>query len=197
MAVALIVIFWIIKMSFVFYLVDATFRMTMMIVLFPLLILAYAFKKTRGWANKGFLVIINVSAFMMFIGVVLAMILMAIEQIIIDNNNFYQDAEQKDADTMVVSLSMMLLGFLALSSMGIANGLANSFVGGGGDSNFAKKGAKVLAAGARKLANVITGGATAGLNAYIESHEKLKAMKEKMEKIKKKANKLAGRRTKG
>ena len=197
MAVALIVIFWIIKMSFVFYLVDATFRMTMMIVLFPLLILAYAFQKTRKWANAGFLVIINVSAFMMFIGVVLAMILMAIEQIIIDNNNFYQDAEQKDADTMVVSLSMMLLGFLALSSMGIANGLASSLVGGGGDSDFAKKGAKVLAAGARKLANVITGGATAGLNAYIESHEKLKEMKEKIEKIKKKANKLAGRKTNG
>ena len=133
----------------------------------------------------------------MFIGVILAMILMAIEQIIIDNNNFYQDATQKDADTMVLSLSMMLLGFLALSSMGIANGLASSLVGGGGDSDFAKKGAKVLAAGARKLFDVISAGATAGLNAYIESHEKLKAIREEMEKIKKKANKLAGRKTKG
>ena len=40
--------FTIIKLAFVFYLVDTVFRFTMMIVLLPLLIMGYAFPQTKG-----------------------------------------------------------------------------------------------------------------------------------------------------
>ena len=63
--IVLWVVFFIVRISFVFYVVDATFRMGMMVILFPLLVIAYPFKVTRTWANKGFNIIISVSALMM------------------------------------------------------------------------------------------------------------------------------------
>ena len=196
MSLLLSLCFIIVRVTFVFYLVDTTFRMTMMLVLFPLLIISYAFSVTRGWATTGFKIILNVSALIMFIGVTMAMILNAVE-IVIDNFDGLAVRTGEEADNTIVFLVILLLAFLVISSMEIAKTLTDGLVGGGTEASFASQGATVLAWIAKRGVNLLTIGATAGINAYIEKNEKLKKARDRIKNMRKKADMLAGRGYKG
>ena len=189
-------IFTIVKVSFVFYLVDSIFRMNIVVIILPFLILAIPFKATRGWAKEGMLTIFNSAACMMCIAIIATMSMLAM-QLLINNNstNFGDQAVYQEFG--VIPLSILLIAFLILKSIGLAVSLANSIVGGGGSTNFQKKIGKLAAFVAKKAFGFITSGAGNIFTNIIEKHQKLREAKKKIQKIKQKANgvlnSLAGR----
>ena len=87
----ILICFTIVKLGFIFYLVDSIFRFTMMAIILPILVMSYAFKQTSSWAKNGFLTIINSAALMMFMGIMMSMALLAMEKIITDNSDIFND----------------------------------------------------------------------------------------------------------
>lgn len=139
--------FTIVKLGFVFYLVDSIFRFTMMAVILPILVMSYAFKQTSSWAKNGFLTIINSAALMMFMAVMMSMALLAMEQIISDNSAIFDDGASKNsfAEFSIPFMCIMLIGFLIASSVNLAQQVTDSLVGGNSDSAFQKRAGKLAA----------------------------------------------------
>lgn len=144
--------FTFVKLGFVFYLVDSIFRFTMMATILPILIMSYAFKQTSSWAKHGFLTIINSAALMMFMAVMMAMALLAMEKIISDNANIFSGAGvEKEAykrtfsEFSVPFMCIMMIAFLIVSSISIAQQVTDSLVGGNSNSAFQKRAGKLTA----------------------------------------------------
>ena len=137
----MMLLFTFIKLGFVFYLVDSIFRFAVMVMLMPILIMAYAFKKTQEWTITGFKTILNSAAFMLCIAVVILIAMAAIQQILLDNREIFENRLRilELADFSKPMLMLMLVGFLLVESMGIAQSIADDLVGGGGKANFQKQ----------------------------------------------------------
>lgn len=133
--------FTIVKLGFVFYLVDSIFRFTMMAVILPILVMSYAFKQTSSWAKNGFLTILNSAALMMFMAVMMSMALLAMEQIITDNADIFNDTvnELSFSEFSIPFMCLMLVAFLIVSSVELAQQVTDSLVGGNSDSAFQKR----------------------------------------------------------
>lgn len=185
------VVFLIVRVSFVFYVVDATFRMGMMIVIFPLLVMAYPFKVTRSWANKGFNIILNVSALMMFMGIVLAATMLAL-QFVVDESGGLEFDPAESVGAFPLCITVLLIAFLALSSMDVAKSITDKLVGGGVTANFAKQGAGVLASLGKKAFGIATGAA----GKLLKSTKFGKKVSESVGAGVLKANQMAGRESK-
>ncbi len=141
--IIMLLLFLFIKIGFVFYLVDSIFRLAMMILILPILIMAYAFKPTRNWTTSGFATILNSAAFMMCIAIVILMALAATQQILIDNKELFESDKASLADFSKPLLMLMLVAFLLVGSMNIAKSIADDLVKGGGDANFQKTVGKI------------------------------------------------------
>ena len=190
------VIFLFVKISFVFYLVDSIFRMNIIVIILPFLILAIPFKFSRKWAKGGIETIFNSSAVMMCIAIIATMAMLAMQTIIKDNYEFLGD-KQAYQEFGVVMLSMVLIAFLVLKSIGLAVSLADSIVGGGGGTNFQKKIAKLAAWTAKKLFLVVSAGAGKVLTSVVDRVRVLREAREKIQKTQQKIsgfmNKISGR----
>ncbi len=189
-------IFILVKVSFVFYIVDTIFRMNIVVIILPFLILAIPFKSTRGWAKEGALTIFNSAACVMCIAIIATMAMLAMQYLINDNAANFGDSGMY-LEFGPVPLSILLISFLILKSSGIAVALAGSLVGGGGGTNFQKKIAKLAAFAAKKLFTFITSGAGKVVTSVIDKHEKLREARDKVKKARQKVestlNRLAGR----
>ena len=137
----ILICFTIVKLGFIFYLVDSIFRFTMMAIILPILIMSYAFKQTSSWAKNGFLTIINSAALMMFMGIMMSMALLAMEKIITDNSDIFNDNanEMSFSEFSIPFMCIMLVGFLISSSVNLAQQVTDSLVGGNSDSLFQKR----------------------------------------------------------
>ena len=137
----ILICFTIVKLGFIFYLVDSIFRFTMMAIILPILIMSYAFKQTSSWAKNGFLTIINSAALMMFMGIMMSMALLAMEKIITDNSDIFDDNanEMSFSEFSIPFMCIMLVGFLISSSVNLAQQVTDSLVGGNSDSLFQKR----------------------------------------------------------
>ncbi len=172
-------IFIFVKISFVFYMVDSIFRMTIVVIILPFLILAVPFKFTRGWAKTGFLTIINSAGCMMCIAIIATMSMLAMQYMINDNaQNFGDKGMYREFG--IIPLSILLISFLILKSTGIAVALADSLVGGGGDTNFQKKIGKLAVWLAKKALVFTTGAAGKAFTNVIEKNERLKEVRNKI-----------------
>lgn len=168
-------LFTFVKLGFVFYLVDTMFRFAMMVLILPLLIMAYAFKPTRKWTQKGFLTILNSAAFMMCIAIVILMAMAAIQQILVDNKDLLEGDQTSLADFSKPLMMLMLVGFLLIGSMDIAKSIADSLIGGGGTANFQKRfGTAAMKTGKWALLGI--GGAVGG--AIVARSAKLRAVRD-------------------
>lgn len=189
-------IFIVVKVSFVFYIVDSIFRMNIVIIILPFLIIAVPFKATRGWAKEGTLTIFNSAACMMCIAIIATMSMLAMQILVNDNAKNFGD-QNLYQEFGPIPLSILLIAFLIMKSIGLAVSLAGSIVGGGGNTNFQKKIAKLAAFVAKKAFGWITSGAGNILTGMIDKVEALREAKKKIQKIKQKAqgatNWLAGR----
>lgn len=174
-------LFTFVKLGFVFYLVDTMFRFAMMVLMLPLLIMAYAFKPTQKWTQKGFLTILNSAAFMMCIAIVILMAMAAIQQILIDNREVLEGDQTSLADFSKPLMMLMLVGFLLIGSMDIAKSIADSLIGGGGTANFQKQfGTAAMKTGKWALMGI--GGAAVG--AIVARSAKLRAARDAMREAK-------------
>ena len=137
----ILICFTIVKLGFIFYLVDSIFRFTMMAIILPILFMSYAFKQTSSWAKNGFLTIINSAALMMFMGIMMSMALLAMEKIITDNSDIFNDNanEMSFSEFSIPFMCIMLVGFLISSSVNLAQQVTDSLVGGNSDSLFQKR----------------------------------------------------------
>lgn len=155
--------FTIVKLGFVFYLVDSIFRFTMMAVILPILVMSYAFKQTSGWAKTGFLTILNSAALMMFMAIMMSMALLAMEKIIGDNKAIFNDSvnEMSFTEFSIPFMCIMLIAFLIVSSVELAQQVTDSLVGGNSDSAFQRRVGTLIAtifkSGAIKLYQKIRG----------------------------------------
>lgn len=137
----ILICFTFVKLGFIFYLVDSIFRFTMMAIILPILVMSYAFKQTSSWAKNGFLTIINSAALMMFMAIMMSMALLAMERIITDNSDIFNDNanEMSFSEFSIPFMCIMLVGFLISSSVNLAQQVTDSLVGGNSDSLFQKR----------------------------------------------------------
>lgn len=197
----LMVCFTIAKLGFVFYLVDSIFRLNMMLVILPFLILFYPFEQTRKWSVTGFQIILNSSAIMLCLAVIVSMTILAMQKMLIDPNmdmDFGSSANYEHFST--VSLAMIFMGFVILKTSTMAVSLSNKVTGGGGSANFQKKVQQLVGTVAKKLLSFATIGAGKIATHVIDHFEKLRTIREKYQKaqnkirkIQKKMNHWAGR----
>ena len=187
----LFAIFAIVKINFIFYIVDSIFRMTIMIILLPCFIMAYPFKFSRKWTKTGLVSVLNSAAILAFIAIMVSMALAAMQFILLDNYDLF--ITENFAEAGIMPLSLILIGFLILKSIEISVGLASTLVGGSTGTDFQKKIAKLGASAAKAAISW----ATSGVAKLFMKNEKIAAMHEKAQNMKKeiqeRMNKLAGR----
>lgn len=180
----ILVSFTIIKVSFVFYLVDTIFRFAMIIVLLPLLIMAYAFPFTKKWVKHGMSTVLNSGAFMMVIAILIAMAILAVIQVIKnDPATFNPQGEAEKAAFKELNpavLSLLLIAFLVKGSLGVAQSITNKLVGGSSEAKFQKK----MRAAVMMVGKLVLAWLTAGGSKAIEAVQKVKKVKETIDKVK-------------
>lgn len=184
----LFAVFAIVKVAFVFYMIDSIFRMNIMVILLPCFILAYPFKFSRKWVKVGFESILNSAAILAFIAILIAMALLAMQYILFDNADLFGRRENY-VEFGVMPLSLVLIAFLILKTCGIAVALAGSLVGGGGNTKFQERIAKFAAWMAKKVFSAVTG----GFGKIIAENPAVQKMKEARKKAQDKINQMAGR----
>lgn len=185
----LVAVFLFVKLGFAFYLVDAIFRFAMMVMIMPILIMAYAFKPTRKWTQTGFMTILNSAAFMMCIAIVMIMIFAATQQVLIEQKEVLED-KGSFADFSVPFIMLLLIAFLTVGSLGVARQIADKLIGGGGQANVQKQFAKAVAGIGKAVLTWVTGGIG---RIALENSAKLRKMKAGADALKVKMNSWAGR----
>lgn len=133
-------IFLVVGWGFVFYLVDSIFRMGMMVLFLPLLIIAYAFETTRKWTSSGFANILNSAAFMMAFSIIIATALMAMVSLAGDNPEIFNPAkpELHATNLSLAILCLLLVAFLIYGSMEVSSQLTKLIIGGKSTTTFQK-----------------------------------------------------------
>ena len=200
----LVVAFTLTKWGFVLYLVDSIFRLTMMIIIMPFLILFYAFEQTRKWTNTGFKIILNSAALMLCLAVLVSMTIFAMEDMLKNKElgNFGDIGAYESFGT--VPLSMMLMGFCILKAAGTAVSLSESITGGSGDTSFQKKMAALVGTISAGIFALVTMGA--GKIAMIAGKYSARAQaamgmankaRNKFQQIRGRLNQMAGRDEQG
>jgi hypothetical protein len=178
--------FTVVKLGFVFYLVDSIFKFTMMVIILPLLIMGYAFEKTKGFLGTGIKQMIQSAAFMTLIALVMAVAFMAIAEIIVANPGVFGD---DDPDTFkeasIAMLCLVLICFLIVSALDVANKLTGAIVGTSADTQFQGK--------VKMIAGMVAGWATGGLSKLVGKIGFVKSYRAKRDELRFKLNKFAGR----
>ena len=185
--------FLFVRLGFVFYLVDTVFRFAIMIILLPILIMAYAFKATKKWTSTGLIMILNSSAFMCAIAIIMTITLLAMEELFSANSDFLSGevaATERIEDFSVFFLCMMLICFLLLQSVQVAKQVSDSLVGSSGDAKFQKKLKATIQFIASILIGLITLGTGTAAKGTIEGLKK--GMKQLNKGRKKAGGKIAG-----
>ena len=185
----LIAFFTIAKFGFVFFIIDSIFRINFAIVLMPIMIICIPFGFTRKWSIHCFLMFINSSAIMLFIGLLVSLSVNALELII--NSIGPQITFASLSGTGEQLLSLLMISMLLLNIPGLGVAIADKFVGGGGDMEFQKKISKFVVNSAKQLAHKALSSLTYGATAAItEPLEKYEQTREKADTIKQTANKV-------
>jgi len=189
--------FFFVKLGFVFYLVDTIFRFTIMVVMLPILIMGYPFKATKKWLSQGFFTMINSAAFMMFMAMMVAIAMLALEQIMIDNADIFEQGQDKDfAEFSIPFMCLLMIGFLIASSVKLAQEVTDSLVGGSSKGSFNQKAKAVIVGVAKILGSLATFGAVGALSKFAAGRKlisKVQNGKAKINSFKNKLNRLRGR----
>ena len=186
----LLAAFTITKLGFAMYLVDSIFRLDMMVIVTPFLILFYPFEQTRKWTVTGFKIILNSSAIMLCMGVLVCMTILAMQKILVSDS--FGDVDLY-SNFGVIPVSLIFLGFIIIKSAGTAVSLSESVTGGGGDTKFQKKMTAIVGTVAKGLFALLTWGAGKAITATVERSQRLKAAAEKVEKVRSKARSIQQR----
>ena len=197
----LMITFTIAKFGFAFYLIDSIFRMVMMIIVLPFLIMFYPFEQTRRWTVSGFKTILNSAALMMCLAILVTTTISAINEIISNDGIARFNDLEKYKTLGSVPIALIFLGFAVVKTTKLAVKLSDSVVGGGGDTAFQRKAAALIGTVASAIFALATMGAGKIVNSMLAHSARLRAAQKKIQQIKEKAakvrnrmNQLAGRK---
>jgi len=187
--------FWIVKICFVFYLVDSVFQMGIIMFMLPIFIMAYAFGPTKKWATSAFNRVIATSSFLMCFSIIVALTVRGMIELIDANKAIFNPGESAKEDLSIGFMCLVLIGFLISGSMGVANAVSGALVGGKAATNFQKKLKGVVqgAAGVawKSITGLITFGVAAFPNSFISrASNTIKRIESKINKV----QRAAGRR---
>ena len=192
--------FVIAQFCFALYLVDSIFRLNMILIIFPFLIMFYPFEQTRKWSITGFKVILNSSVIMLCLVVMVVMAILALENILVTGRAQGFDFALASAyeDFGVVPMALIFTAFLVIKVSGLAVSLADRIIHeGGGDTRFQKKVAALVGTIGQFIIGGTLGAAGKAINKAIdriaERSDKIQLMRNKMSQIQHNFRKLAGR----
>lgn len=190
-AVFLFAAFTITKFGFVLYLVDSVFRLDMMIVIAPFLILFYPFEQTRKWTGVGFKIILNSAAIMLCLAILVSMTILAMQNVLTSPSMGISFGDASAYESFgVVPITMIFLGIIILKSSGLAVTLSDTVTGGGGDTKFQKKVAALIGTIAKGIFVIASWGSGKAVTTVIDHVERVKAIYDKIQKAKAKINKV-------
>ena len=198
-AIFLFCVFTFVKWGFALYLVDSIFRLVMMIIIMPFLILFFPFEQTRKWTTVGFKVILNSAGIMLCLAVLVGTTIYAMDDLLKSGNYGSQGAYEKFGAT---ALSLIFMGFVIVKLTGIAVSLSESVTGGHGETRFQKKMAALVGTIANGLFLIFTAGAGAAVSAAAAHSQRVRTIVEKVQKarakvdkVKQRMNQIAGRQS--
>lgn len=192
--------FWIVNLSFVFYLVDAIFQMGIIILLLPLFIISYAFGPTRKWTGIGFSKVLASAGFMMCFSIIVASVLRAMIELIKNNQPIFNpsDLYAVTQDISIGFICILLIGFLIYGSMGVSQQLTSGLIGSKVDSNFQKNMKAVVQTGIKwaltALGALFTWGTSLAPQSSIAFVRTIGKAAKKVQAFREKAQHLAGRK---
>lgn len=195
---ALMLFFTVAKIFFIFFLIDSLFRLNFAVYLLPILIMGVPFNYTRKWSKHGFLMFLNSSGIMLFIGLLVSVAVGAIESVVIGPGPGYNYDDFEGFGTAMLVVFLISILLINIPAMGVA--LADKFIGGGGGMEFQQKVSKfamnlVKKAGSAVLAS-LTGGTTSLITKTMEKHETtreiLSNLREKNNSLSNSINSLGG-----
>ena len=189
---ALIVFFTVAKFGFVLFIIDSIFRINFAVVLIPIMIMGVPFGFTRKWSVHCLLMFVNSSAIMLFIGLLVSLSVNALETIM--NNIGPKITFASISGTGELLLALLMISMLLLNIPGLGVGIADKFVGGGGDMEFQKKISKFVENTGKKIRDKALSSLTYGLSTAITTPlEKYEQTREKVDAIKQTASKIQSR----
>lgn len=197
--IILLAAFVIAQLCFALYLIDSIFRLNMILIIFPFLIIAYPFEQTRRWSITGFKVIINSSVIMLCLVVMVLMAILALENILLTGKQQGFDFALVSAyeDFGVVPMALIFTAFLVVKVSGLAVSLADRVIHEGGDTRFQKKVAALVGTIGQYFLSATTGALGNGINKLIdkaaEHSSKLRTIQNKIAQMEYYKNKIAGR----
>lgn len=185
--------FWVVRVGFVFYLVDTIFQMGIIILLLPIFILSYAFKTTRKWASIGFQNLLSSAGFLMCFSIIVVMVLRAMIELIVNNASIFNpsDSEAAVSNIGVGFLCLLLIGALIYGSMGVTQQITGALIGSKIDANFQKNLVKILNKVKGWTLNGLASLVTAGTSLLPASIQKQISM---VKEAKAKIDRIAGRK---
>lgn len=187
-------IFFVVRLLFVFYLVDSVLRFGIIILMLPIFILAYAFGPTKKWTKIGFSHMMYSAVYVMAFSILIATVLMAIANLITENGQIFNPADP-DAHFQQISIAtlcLLLIGCLVWKSLDVAQELASSLIGAQIEAKLQQN---LKAVGSMVLSWVTGGfGSVLAKVGFFEKTKLGRALKKGGE-MKETLNKLAGRPT--
>lgn len=196
-AIFLIGSFTVAKIGFVFYLVDSIFRLNMVMIILPFLVMSYPFEVIRKWAKTGFKFIICSSAIMLCLGLIVSITVLAIQKMLLEGEYASFDNYRNFGTT---ALSIILMGFLIVKATGLSVELSTKITGIRASANFQKKFQQLAVTVGKAALTYCTGGAGKIATSIIDHVETLRNartkynnLKSKINSAKKRLNNLAGR----
>ena len=197
--VALLAAFTISQLVFVLYLIDSIFRLNMILIIFPFLVMAYPFEQTRKWSITGFKIILNSSLIMLCLVIMVVMVILALSNILMTGKQKGFDFGLISAyeDFGVVPMALIFTAFLVVKSSGTAVSMAGRIVGEGGDTPFQRHVQQLVGTIAQFGLAAISGGASRGfrslMDKVVSKSPALQKMQSKLSQIKNIKDRLAGR----
>ena len=186
----LLAAFTISQLVFVLYLVDSIFRLNMILIIFPFLVMAYPFEQTRKWSITGFKIILNSSLIMLCLVVMVVMVILALSNVLMTGkqNGFDFGLISAYEDSGVVPMALIFTAFLVIKSSGTAVAMAGRIIGEGGDTPFQRHVQQLVGIIGQLAIATLSGGASKGFSAMmdkvVQKSPALQKMSSKLSQIK-------------
>ena len=180
--------FVVVYLSFAFYMVDSIFKFGVMILMLPLLILSFAFGPTKEWTKKGFANIMESAVLMMTLCILLTMTIVAMVILINENQTLF-NSNANFSDVSLPMVCLLMMSFLVSGSISVSAAVSGALIGSKVSTKTQEKLKAVISMIGHALAALITSGVSAKIKSVMNS---IKAIR-KLNEVKDKLHKLAGR----
>ncbi len=190
-----VVLFTIVKFCFIFVLVDGLFRLNFAAFLMPVLIIAIPFNYTRKWSKHVFLMFLNSSGIMLFITLLIAISISALQNIMDTLGPQLNEGNVEGGGPMLLAILLISVLLVNIPDFGVS--LSDKFIGGGGGIEFQKKVSKFVIRNVKKAGysalSTVSKGATKKFTDTLEKYQATREALDSARQIKKKIDSFSGK----